>query len=63
MRSTEITMRKKIRGKIKTHALRPKSRIAITDRKLAARKLREWPVEVEGELHSADSNLRSHRFV
>ena len=56
-------MRKKIRGKIKTHGLRPKSRIAITDRKLAARKLREWPDEVEGEFHSADSNLRSHRFV
>ena len=35
---------KKIRGKIKTHALRPKSRIAITYRKLAERELREWLV-------------------
>jgi hypothetical protein len=33
---------KKIRGKIKTHALRSESRISITDRKLAERKLREW---------------------
>jgi hypothetical protein len=35
---------KKIRGKIKTHALRSESHIAITDRKLAERKLREWLV-------------------
>jgi hypothetical protein len=42
---------KKIRSKIKTHALRSESRIAITDRKLAERKLREWlPWEREDEL-------------
>ena len=40
---------KKIRGKIKTHALRSESGIAITDRKLAERKLREWLDGLEGE--------------
>jgi hypothetical protein len=41
---------KKIRGKIKTHALRPKSRrVAIRDRKLAERKLREWLDDLERE--------------
>ena len=33
---------KKIRGKIKTYALRSESCISITDTKLAERKLREW---------------------
>ena len=40
---------KKIRGKIKTHALRSESGIAITDRKLAERKLREWLDGLERE--------------
>ena len=35
---------KKVRGKIKTHALRSEDRIAITDRKVAERKLHEWLV-------------------
>ena len=35
--------KKKIRSKIKTHALRSESGLAITDRELAERKLREWP--------------------
>jgi integrase len=40
---------KKIRGKIKTHALRSESGIVITDRKLAERKLREWLDGLERE--------------
>jgi hypothetical protein len=33
---------KKIRGKIKTHALRSENVFPITDRKIAERKLKEW---------------------
>ena len=40
---------KKIRGKIKTHALRSERGIAIRDRKLAERKLREWLDGLERE--------------
>ena len=40
---------KKIRGKIKTQALRSEGGIAITDRKLAERKLREWLDGLERE--------------
>jgi integrase len=40
---------KKIRGKIKTHALRAERGVAIRDRKLAERKLREWLDGLERE--------------
>jgi hypothetical protein len=40
---------KKMRGKIKTHALRSERGVAIRDRKLAERKLREWLDGLERE--------------
>ena len=52
---------KKIRGKIKTHALRSESHIAITDRKLAERKLREWLVWKGKTSFQPASLLPDHR--